>query len=207
MNPIYLTESNATAYATAAATASAALAAWRRADAAATAATARAAATAHASTAAAIAAATAATAATAAAAAWRRADDALAAWRTTTNHDEVTTMDLWNNDKPISEQFDEIYIPEWIDQNITPADVAAIVQGRNYMPAGTYFDALQTMASHGDDVLEYIQDQMGDLPNVPSTISWSGMAVHFHLVLSAAVELWASGVHDTLESKNEEEAA
>ena len=113
-------------------------------------------------------------------------------------------MDLWNNDKPISEQFNEIDIPKWIDQNITPADVAAIVQGRNYMPAGTYFDALQTMASHGDDVLEYIQDQMGDLPNVPSTISWPGMAVHF---LSAAVELWASGVHATLESKNEEKAA
>ena len=117
-------------------------------------------------------------------------------------------MDLWNNDKPISEQFDEIDIPKWIEQNITPADVAAIVQGGcasgAYMPAVTYFDALQTMASHGDDVLDYIQGQMGDLPNVPSTISWSGMAVHF---LSAAVELWASGVHDTLESKDEEEAA
>ena len=118
-------------------------------------------------------------------------------------------MDLWNNDKPISEQFDEIEIPKWIEQlypYITPADVAAIVQGRNYMPAGAYFDALQTMASHGDEVLDYIQDRMGDLPNVPSTISmseemkWSGMAVYF---LSAAVELWASGVHDTLEWKTQ----
>ena len=46
------------------------------------------------------------------------------------------------------------------------------------------------MSEHGDDVLQYLEDQLGELPQHASTESWSGIAVHY---LSCAVELWASG--------------
>jgi hypothetical protein len=115
-------------------------------------------------------------------------------------------MDFWNDGQPISNRFDDIDVPAWIDDNISPYDVAAIVQGGcnsgAYMPAVTYSSALATMSKHGDDVLQYIQDALGELPLPDDNISWAGMAVHY---LSFAVELWASNAADILE--NIEEAA
>jgi len=85
-------------------------------------------------------------------------------------------------------------IPDWIEQDITPNDIDAICQGGcasgAYMPAVTYYDAAQMMAKHGDSVLDYIDEQMGELPPIPEGTSWSGIAV---LYLSFAVELWAGG--------------
>lgn len=108
-------------------------------------------------------------------------------------------MDLWNCEEPVTD-FD-IDVPAWIDQEITPCTVAAITQGGcasgAYMPAVTYHAAAETMAEHGDDVLQFIQDQIGELPAVHVDMSWSGLACHY---LSAAVELWASTVEDELEN-------
>ena len=100
-------------------------------------------------------------------------------------------MDLWNVDRPVTAL--DIHVPAWIEQDITGADVAAICEGGcasgAYMPAVTYHVALTTMAEYGDDVLQYIEDALGDLPAPPSDVSWSGLAVHY---LSGAVELWAA---------------
>jgi hypothetical protein len=113
---------------------------------------------------------------------------------------------MWNNGAPVSEL--GVDVPRWISQDISPADVAAICQGGcasgAYMPAVTYYDAAQTMAEHGDDVLQYIEDQAGEIPDVPKDSSWGGIACHF---LSYAVELWASGIEDEVESLCEPEEA
>ena len=99
-------------------------------------------------------------------------------------------MDLWNNE---SEASLWITIPEWIEQDITPSTIAAVVQGGcesgAYMPAVTYHTANQTMSEHGDAVLDYLNETLGELPAVPQDVSWSGLAVHF---LSTAVFLWCS---------------
>ena len=106
---------------------------------------------------------------------------------------------LWNHEDPISALAPDVDIPAWVAQDISPNDVAAIVQGGcasgAYMPAVTYHDAAQTMARHGDDVLQYIQDALGELPKPSDDESWSGFACFY---LSAAVELWASSVEDAV---------
>ena len=110
---------------------------------------------------------------------------------------------LWDNDNPVSEL--GIDVPRWIDQDITPCDVAAICQGGcasgAYMPAVTYWQALETMNEHGDDIFEYIEVVTGDLMClIKSEIScsWAGMACSF---VSYAVELWASIVEDEISDK------
>lgn len=94
----------------------------------------------------------------------------------------------------------DIDVPKWIEQDITTNDVESINQGGcasgAYMPAVTYHSALKTMSECGDDVLEYIENAMGELPSPPQGSSWSGIAVHY---LSMAVELWASSVETELE--------
>ncbi len=114
----------------------------------------------------------------------------------------MTTDILWNTDQPVTD-FD-IEVPAWINQDITAYDVAAILQGGcesgAYMPAVTYHTANETMAEHGDDVLEFIEGHMGELPDV-TTESWKGLAVKF---LSVAVELWASSIEDELQSTLED---
>ena len=111
--------------------------------------------------------------------------------------------DLWNYDTPVTDL--DIDVPEWIEQDITCYDVAAILQGGcasgAYMPAVTYHEASKTMAEHGDDALDYILSHMGDLPNPPYDVSWSGLAVFY---LSYAVELWASSVEDSIEEALDE---
>ena len=54
----------------------------------------------------------------------------------------MTDQEIWNDDTPISALDVDIEIPRWIEQDISPQDVAAIVQGGcesgAYMPAVTY---------------------------------------------------------------------
>lgn len=99
----------------------------------------------------------------------------------------------------------EIDIPDWIDQDLTTDDITAINQGGcasgAYMPAVTYYTARKTMSDHGDDVLEYIESALGEVPGPKQGESWSGIAVHY---LSLAVELWASSVETALEEKEVE---
>lgn len=88
-----------------------------------------------------------------------------------------------------------IEVPAWIEHDIILGDVEAIQQGGcasgAYMPAVTYALAQETMAKYGDDVLDYIQETLGELPAPPSEVSWSGLAVYY---LSCAIELWASSI-------------
>ena len=104
---------------------------------------------------------------------------------------------LWDNDEPVTEL--GIDVPAWIDQDITPYDIAAIVQGGcasgAYMPAVTYHTARETMNEQGDEVLKYIEESLGELPSPPTGESWSGIAIHY---LSMAVELWAGGVEEEI---------
>lgn len=121
--------------------------------------------------------------------------------------------DIWNMEEPINTYpgLEDIEIPRWIEQDISPQDVASIVQGGcasgAYMPAVTYHQAIATMSEHGDDVLQYIQDAMGELPKPNDDVSWSGMACFY---LSYAVELWACSNEPEIErlaEENESDAA
>ena len=88
--------------------------------------------------------------------------------------------------------------PEWITEPLSPNDLAAINQSGccsgAYMPACEYHSALMTMAVHGDDVLQFLEDVTGELPTPPNDVCWSGLAVHY---LSKAVELFAA-MHEHL---------
>lgn len=116
----------------------------------------------------------------------------------------MTNEQIWNCDKPVAE-FLGIALPAWIERDITPCDIASICQGGcasgAYMPAVTYGAALRTMNNHGDDVLEYIDSQMGELPK-PDQETWAGLACFY---LSCAVELWAGSIMSQLEDHDMEE--
>lgn len=108
---------------------------------------------------------------------------------------------LWNDEEPVTEL--DVDVPSWIDQEISPNDIAAIVQGGcasgAYMPAVTYHEAIATMAEHGTRVIEYLDnvigldevwrslEQLEAHNNAPRT--WGSICVYF---LSTAVEAWAS---------------
>lgn len=116
-------------------------------------------------------------------------------------------MDLWNTETAINLiDGHNIEVPDWIDQDISPSDVAAICQGGcasgAYMPAVTYYQALKTMNDHGDEILEYIEEMDLDLPSVKGQ-SWGQMACTY---VSTAVELWAYSVESELESLEDEAA-
>lgn len=110
----------------------------------------------------------------------------------------------WDDDTAIRLQTDDIDIPDWIDRDIDGATIDAIVQGGcasgAYMPAVRYYAARQTMAEHGDDVLQFIEDRLGELPDVTGE-SWSGVCCKF---LSLAVELWAIDVQSQIEGIKKE---
>lgn len=114
----------------------------------------------------------------------------------------ATISELYERETEVSTL--DIDVPAWIDSEITTYDVAAIVEGGcasgAYMPAVVYHKALETISAHGDDVLEYIEQAMGEIPAPPDGSSWSGIACHY---LSMAVELWASSVADEIEFEEE----
>jgi hypothetical protein len=89
----------------------------------------------------------------------------------------------------IQNQPEFIQAAGWID---SICELQAIQQGGcasgAYMPAVTYSTALDVMSKHGNDVLEFIGNILGELPTPPVGESWAGMAVFY---LSYAVELWA----------------
>ena len=107
---------------------------------------------------------------------------------------------IWNSDATVAETLGCI-VPHWIDSEIGVSTVASIMQsGCNsgaYMPAVTYYRALATMGNYGDDVLDYIQAQLGETPAPSAGESWGGMACHY---LSLAVELWAGDIYYRLEA-------
>ena len=103
-------------------------------------------------------------------------------------------------------QINEYSQPEWITQALSPYDIAAINQGGcasgAYMPAVTYHQAAQTMSEHGDEVLDYITDILGELPKPADDESWSGMACFY---LSYAVELFCLNHDHLADWENEED--
>ena len=113
----------------------------------------------------------------------------------------MTDQEIWNDDTPIADLDVDIEVPSWIDQDISPQDIAAIVQGGcasgAYMPAVTYHQALETMSENGDDILTYIENIYGEIPDpTDKSISWSGRACYY---VSLAVEIWSMAAHDELE--------
>lgn len=60
----------------------------------------------------------------------------------------------------------------------------------------------ETMNKHGDEVLQYIEDALGELPKVDG-LGWGQMACAY---VSTAVELWASSIESELESLEDEAA-
>ena len=111
----------------------------------------------------------------------------------------MTDDQIWNTETTISELLD-VEVPQWLEQDICAMTIAGVYQGGcasgSYMPAVTYYQALRTMSDHGDDVLQFILDELGELPKPRDDESWSGMACHY---LSCAVELWASDIYSRLE--------
>ena len=73
------------------------------------------------------------------------------------------------------------------------AEMKAIQQGGcasgAYMPAVTYHTALETMQLYGDEITEYLIDNLGELPTTSQPQSCSQLAVFY---ASYAVELWVS---------------
>lgn len=100
-----------------------------------------------------------------------------------------------------------IDVPAWVDPEITCGTVAAILQGGcasgAYMPAVTYWQALETMSEHGNAIIDYLEECLGDdLWAIPEEHRfWAGMACYF---VSFAVELWASSIKDEAEEILEE---
>ena len=123
--------------------------------------------------------------------------------RMKTNNESTIEEILWDDEESVNGR---LTVPDWIDQDITAQDIMAIMQGGcasgAYMPACSYWQAMQTMNEHGDDVLQYIDDAdcnrfVADL----NELSWGGMACH---ILSIAIEIWASHAHTELWSQIEE---
>lgn len=104
----------------------------------------------------------------------------------------MTDVNLWDHEEPITAL--GIQVPAWIDQDISPATVAAIIQGGcesgAYMPAVTYATAMETMAEHGDEIIQSLEDAMGE-PVEQTITSWPLLATR---LVSTAVEDWALGV-------------
>ena len=96
-------------------------------------------------------------------------------------------------------------IPAWIEQDITGFDVRCIAQGGcasgAYMPAVTYYTAKQTMAQHGDDIVDFIVERLGLQGLDAEADSFGGMCCH---LVSTAVELWSFEVDQCLDELAEE---
>jgi hypothetical protein len=117
-------------------------------------------------------------------------------------------VDLWNTETLIEDiEGLDVDLPNWLEDDISAYDVAAICRGGcasgAYMPAVTYYKALATMQGHVDEVLQYIEDAIGELPNVTGQ-SWGQIGCTY---LSTAVDLWASSVESELEAFEPEDVA
>ena len=59
-----------------------------------------------------------------------------------------------------------------------------------------YYEASQCMAKHGDDVLEFIENYLGEIPAPQTGCSWSQLGSNY---LSTAIELWCGQFADDLD--------
>lgn len=102
------------------------------------------------------------------------------------------TITLWDYEEPVSTL--GIEVPAWIDPDITGSTLEAIAQGGcdsgAYMPAVTYHEARETMAKHGDEVFDFLEESGAEPRHVlqsATSQSWDGWAC---AILSCAVEQW-----------------
>lgn len=58
-----------------------------------------------------------------------------------------------------------------------------------YMPAVTYHTTLEIMGKYSDDILDFINDYYGEVPQPKPGTCWSGMAAFY---VSIAVEEWCN---------------
>ena len=85
--------------------------------------------------------------------------------------------------------------PLWIteEQPLELSDIHAIQQGGcesgAYMPAVTYNTARDVMHKYGGEIVEYIQDAIGELPAPNESTTWGHICTQYY---SLAVELWCS---------------
>lgn len=96
--------------------------------------------------------------------------------------------------------------PEFISkvQSLDLYDIKAIIQGGcesgAYMPAVTYYTALETMNKYSKAVEQELEasgiGEFGDTPVLDSENTWSSLAVYY---VSLAVELWCGQFVDYLE--------
>ena len=94
--------------------------------------------------------------------------------------------------------------PEFMSDNTgmqidSISELQSIIQSgcaSNAHRAVYYHDASQCMAKHGDDVLEYIENVLGELPTIPNGYSWSQIA---SIYLTTAIELWCSNFVNDLD--------
>lgn len=94
--------------------------------------------------------------------------------------------------------------PQWLvsmDAIDTIGEIQAVLQGGcesgAYMPACTYHTALATMNEHSNEIFDFIQEQIGELPQVPDRYQhWAGMASFYCIV---AVEAWCQQFSNELD--------
>jgi hypothetical protein len=90
------------------------------------------------------------------------------------------------NDQPEFMQFEQMGVSSLSDlQSIIHSGCAS-----NAHQSVFYYNAAQCMALHGDEVLEYIEDTLGELPAIESGTSWNQIA---SVYLTTAIELWCGG--------------
>lgn len=103
---------------------------------------------------------------------------------------------MWENDALVKDL--GINVPTWIDQGISTATVAGILQGGcasgAYMPAVEFYTAAKIMEKHGDAVLELLSERE-DPVTLPDGCGWGEVP---SAVLVLAVEYWAVGVEEEL---------
>ena len=92
--------------------------------------------------------------------------------------------------------------PKWITKNLETWDVDCINRGGcesgAYMPAVTYYDATQLMHTHGEEVIEFIYDELGEVPqpSKDACLTFGGICVFY---MSLAVEQYCSKFADCIE--------
>lgn len=93
--------------------------------------------------------------------------------------------------------------PNWLVEmgGVEVYDIMSINQGGcasgAYMPAVTYSTANDIMHNHGNSIMQYIEDNYGELPEPPRGETWSGRACFY---VAIAVELWCIQHSDSLDS-------
>ena len=102
----------------------------------------------------------------------------------------MTRDQAWNTDTPIRDL--GVKVPRWIEQDISPLVVSSIAKGgcasHAYLPAVEYWSAMNILLDHGDDVLGYLDEVLGEIPSPPEGTSWAGMACYY---LCYAIDVWS----------------